>query len=108
MTEPADILALAFALFDQEPELYRMADEMNRHFVGEALDVNPRHLVPGMVLRWLHCACDLELWQEGFKGTPAPKDLERTLDFVARLEEIGVEPVGERTCFECQHRKSCL
>ncbi|MBS1173111.1 MAG: hypothetical protein H6R12_1941, partial [Proteobacteria bacterium] len=54
MTEPADILALAFALFDQEPELYRMADEMNRHFVGEALDVNPRHLVPGMVLRWLH------------------------------------------------------
>jgi hypothetical protein len=85
-----------------------MADEMHRHFVGEAIDANPRELVPGLVLRWLHCACDLELWQEGLTAAPPRHDLERTLDFVARLEELGVEPVGEKRCFDCEHRKRCI
>lgn len=107
MTEPSEIVAQAFALFEQEPELFRMADEINRYFVGEPLDANPRELIPGIALRWLHCACDLELWQEGLRGRVAPKDLERTLDFVARLEEIGVEAVDEQNCFTCTHHKHC-
>lgn len=108
MNQASDTLSRAFSLLDEEPELYRMAQEMHRHFVGEALELHPRELIPGLVLRWLHCACDLELWQEGLNDSPARADLERTLDFVARLEEIGVEAVGETRCIDCGHRKRCL
>jgi hypothetical protein len=104
----SDLVSQAMALLDAEPELYRMADEMHRHFVGEAIDANPRELVPGLVLRWLHCACDLELWQEGLAGSPPRHDVDRTLDFVARLEDLGVEPVGEKRCIDCEHRKRCV
>lgn len=103
-----DVLAQAFALLEREPDLYHMADAMHRHFVGRPIDSNSREQVPGVVLRWLHCACDLELWQEAFSGRPSLSDLERALDLVAQLEAAGVQPIGEVPCIDCEHRKRCL
>jgi hypothetical protein len=108
LTDKSLIIEQAFGLLREQSDLFRMADDMNRHFTGSGLDAAPRDQVPGLVLRWLHCACDLELWQEAFKGLPAPGDLDRTLDFIARLEDIGIEPVGEQRCIDCVHRKQCL
>lgn len=107
MSADPDVVGKAFALLEQHADILSMADEMHRHFLGHGLDALPRETVPGTVLRWLNCACDLELWQEAFAGRRAPLDLDRALDLVARLEEIGVEPLGETRCFACDFRKRC-
>lgn len=107
MTERSDLLSRAYALLDAEPEFLRTVEEMHLHFVGEPLASQPREAVPGLVLRWLHCACDLELWQGELSERPPHADLERTLDFVAKLEELGIEPVGETRCIDCGYRKRC-
>lgn len=107
MNDQRDLVARAYALIDLEPDLVRMVDEMHRHFLGTPLESNPRERVPGVLLKWLHCACDLELWQETMAEKAHSTDLERTLDFVARLEDLGVEPIGETRCIDCLHRKRC-
>ncbi len=108
MDDQRDLVARAYVLIDREPELVRMVDDMHRHFLGTTLDSNPRDLIPGIVLKWLHCACDLELWEEVMSDRTHSSDLERTLDFVSRLEELGIEPVGETRCTDCTHRKRCV
>jgi hypothetical protein len=107
VTPDTDILDKAFALLAEQPDLYRLADEMHLHFLGRPLDTNAREQIPGIVLRWLNCACDLELWQEAFAGRTAPRDLDATLDFIARLEDLGVEAIGETRCIDCGFRKRC-
>lgn len=110
---PADAVPNALAvtkaleLLDAQPELMRAIEEIHLHLLGEELSGNPREQVPGIVLRWLHCYADLELWHEALLGRSAPADIERALDLAAQLEELGIEAADERGCLDCEVRTRC-
>lgn len=108
MSLSTENLLQAYALLAAEPELFRAVEEIHLHFVGEELCALPALHLPGVVLRWLNCYADLELWHEAFRDQPAPADLERALDLAARMEQLGVEPDGERACHDCDYRNRCL
>jgi len=108
MSLSTETLLKAFALLAAESVIFRTVEELNHHFTGEDLRAYAAERVPGVVLRWLHCYGDLELWQETLRGSPSPVDIEEVLDLAARLEELGIEPEDERSCHDCGFRKRCL
>lgn len=108
MSLPTETLLKAFALLAAEPLLYRTVEELHLHFAGEDLSGYPAHRVPGVVLRWLHCYSDLELWHEALQERQAPSDIEQAIELAARLEELGIEAENERPCHECDYRGRCL
>lgn len=97
----------AFEVLDTQPELMRAIEEIHLHLLEEELSANPRERIPGIVLRWLHCYADLELWHEALLGSSAPADIELALDLAAALEELGIEAADERGCQDCEVRKRC-
>lgn len=105
---PSETLLKAYGLIAQSPDLFGTVEEMHRHFTGEELRNVSLDRAPGVVLRWLHCYGDLELWQEAFHDRPAPTDIEQVLALADQLEALGIEAEGERPCHECEYRKRCL
>lgn len=108
MSHATATLLRAYALLAERAELITAIEEMNLHFSGEELTSYQADQVPGVVLRWLHCYADLELWHEAFHDRQAPGDLDEALDLAARLEELGIEAVDERPCHACGYRNRCL
>lgn len=108
MSLPTETLLKAYALLAAESVVFRTVEELHRHFTGDVLLNCAAHRLPGVVLRWLHCYGDLELWHETLRGSPFPVDIEQVLDLAARLEELGVEPEDERSCHNCEFRGRCL
>lgn len=108
MSPSTDTLLQAYALLAAEPELVRAIEELNLHFSGEELTGCRADQLPGVILRWLHCYADLELWHEVFHDRHAPTDVERVLDLAAGLEALGIEAIDERPCHACDYRNRCL
>ncbi len=108
MNQGTERLLKAYALLATQGELLATIEEMNLHFMGEALTACRADELPGVVLRWLHCYADLELWHEAFNDREPMGDRELALDLAAQLEELGIEAVDELPCHACDYRKRCL
>ncbi|GAB4442878.1 MAG: hypothetical protein OHK0026_09380 [Rhodocyclaceae bacterium] len=107
MALPTETLMKARALIAAQPDLAATIDELHLHFTGQPLHACPEERIPGIVLRWLHCYTDLELWHEALNARPAPPDIELALDLAAELEELGIEADGECGCHRCEYRRRC-
>ncbi|OIP09731.1 MAG: hypothetical protein COW56_13425 [Rhodocyclales bacterium CG17_big_fil_post_rev_8_21_14_2_50_68_7] len=107
MDSTSETLATARVLIAAQPDLARTVEELHQHFSGEPLHACDEERIPGIVLRWLHCYADLELWHEALHARPAPPDIEFALDLAAQLEELGIEPDGECGCHRCEYRGRC-
>lgn len=107
MPQTSETLLKAYALIAARGELFAAVEDLHRHFSGESLTAVPADQLPGIVLRWLNCYADLELWHEAFAERPSASDVELALDFAAELDELGIEPIGEQACHACDYRSRC-